>query len=157
MTDKPHQLSIELVPASAYGRNVREILTKTQWSIISKQVRSAAYDTCEICHSQDGQLDCHEIWFYNDNILTQKLIGLIALCKKCHGVKHFGLSELQGKRKETLLHFMKINNLSQIDAEKAIHKSFEIWEKRSQFQWKLDISKLKDYGIDIAKIQCKVK
>jgi len=48
---------------------------------------------------------------------------------------------------------MKVNNLSYKDAEESINKSFEVWEKRSQKQWKLDISILKDYGIDISKIK----
>jgi len=148
-----HRLSIELVPSSAFYKNCRQILTKVQWDILSKQVRSAVYDSCEICKIDHGQMDAHEIWFYDDHNLVQKLIGLQSLCKNCHGVKHFGFSQLQGKGAQTLRHFMKVNNLSYKDAEESINKSFEVWEKRSQKQWKLDISILKDYGIDISKIK----
>ena len=153
MNKRLYRLTLELVPSTAHYKNVRQILTKTQWDILSKQVRSAVYDTCEICGNDNGRTDCHETWFYDDHNLVQKLIGLQCLCKNCHGVKHFGFSQIQGKGERMLLHFMKINNLNRKDAEEAINKSFEVWKKRSQKQWKLDISILKDYGIDISKIK----
>lgn len=139
------------MPSSTFYRNVRAVLTKKQWSVISKQVRSEAYDICQICH--DHADDTHEIWFYDDHTVTRKLVGLRALCKSCHGVKHFGFSRIQGRGEQALQHFMKINELTRQEAEIAITKSFEVWQKRSQKQWKLDISILKDYGIDITKIK----
>jgi hypothetical protein len=144
-----HRLSIELVPASASYKNCRQILTKAQWDILSKQVRSAVYDTCEICGNDEGFHDCHEIWFYDDHNSIQKLIGLQSLCKNCHGVKHFGFSQIQGKGAQTLRHFMKVNNLSYKDAEESINKSFEVWGQRSKKRWTLDVSILSDYGIKI--------
>ena len=48
---------------------------------------------------------------------------------------------------------MKVNGLSREDAEAAIKKSFEVWRKRSEKEWTLDISLLSDYGIDISKIK----
>lgn len=142
-------MSIELIPSSAFGKNVRDILTSTQWSLLSKQVRSAAYDTCEICGNDNDQMSCHEIWFYDDHNLIQKLIGLQSLCRDCHSVKHFGFSQIQGKGAQTLRHFMKVNDLNRKDAEEAIEKSFKIWGQRSKKRWTLDVSILSDYGIKI--------
>ena len=74
---------------------------------------------------------------------------MIALCPNCHGVKHFGFSQLQGKGEQALQHFMKVNKLSRTVAEKEITKSFKIWQERSKNQWRLDISHLETYGIDV--------
>lgn len=155
MTKKAHRLSIELVPASCWMSNVRSAVTKAQWNKIRSEVASQAWDICQICGGVGPKhpVECHEIWFYDDDNLVRKLVGMIALCPNCHGVKHFGYSRTQGKRKETLHHFMKVNQLSEEEAEEAIAKSFETWEKRSKKEWKLDISLLQNYGIDVSKLK----
>jgi len=48
---------------------------------------------------------------------------------------------------------MKVNKLTENEAEEAIAKSFEVWEMRSKKKWKLDISLLEAYGIDTSKIK----
>src|ERR1700722_267423 len=99
------KLTIELVPSSSFYQNVRAVLSPAQWRTLSKQVRSEAYDICEICGASSEQsLDCHEIWNYDDKKQIQKLVGLRALCKKCHGVKHFGLSQIRGAGEQSLKH-----------------------------------------------------
>lgn len=143
-------LSLDLIPASSFGSNVRAIITRTQWSAISKHVRSQAYDTCQIC--QGEAVDCHERWSYDDSNGIQKLVWLIALCKRCHQVCHFGLARVQGKDKRARQHLMKVNNWTEKQAERHIKQSFEIWAQRSKKQWTLDISILNDYGIDVSKL-----
>ena|ERR1700693_3567728 len=146
------KLTLELVPASCFYKNVRQILTKTQWNILSRQVRSQAYDICEICHSNsEKSLDCHEIWEYNDTRLIQKLIKMIALCKNCHQVKHFGLARLQGREAYALQHFMKINKMQRKEAENYIQKAFMTWADRSQYNWSIDISILSNYSLKLTK------
>lgn len=78
---------------------------------------------------------------------------MLALCPDCHGVKHFGFSQIQGKSEAALQHYMKVNGLDREEAEKAIAKSFDVWAKRSEKEWALDISILSDYGVDISKIK----
>ena len=77
---------------------------------------------------------------------------MIALCPDCHGVKHYGYSQISGKGEQALLHFMKINELTLDQTTKEIKKAFEVWAERSKKEWVLDISLLKDYGIDITKL-----
>ena len=134
---------------------MRSEVTIAQWDHIRSEVSSKAWDVCEICGGVGPKhpVECHEIWFYDDRSLVQKLIGMIALCPACHGVKHFGFSRIRGKGEEALQHYMKVNGLSREDAEAAIKKSFEVWRKRSEKEWTLDISLLSDYGIDISKIK----
>lgn len=146
-------LDLELVPQTCFYANLRTILSKSQWSILSKQIRDQVYNICEICGSDQQPLDCHEKWQYDDKKQIQKLIKMIALCKKCHGVKHFGFSQMQGKGKEAINHFMKINNLTKKQAEQHIEMCFELWAKRSKKKWIVDISYLSNYGIDIKKLK----
>ena len=148
-------LKIELVPASSWFSNVRSAVTAKQWSSIRLKNISYAYNICEIC-SDPGEthpLECHEIWGYNDEKLIQKLIGMTALCKNCHMVKHIGLAQIQGKGEKAMKHFMKVNKMNKADAEKYISEQFIIWAKRSKSKWTLDISLLKDYGINVEKIE----
>lgn len=152
---KFHRLTIELVPETCWFSNVRSAVTKAQWNTIRERVSAAAWSVCQICGGVGPKhpVECHEIWFYDDHNLVRRLAGMIALCPDCHGVKHFGFSQIQGKGEQALQHFMKVNDLTREEAEAAIQKSFEVWAKRSKKEWALDISLLGDYGIDIAKIQ----
>ena len=143
------KLEIELIPQSTFGKNVRSSVTKNQWDIIRSQVYSKAYNICEICGDFENRTEAHEIWDFNEDLSIQKLIGMIALCPLCHSTKHFGLSELKGIRDKVLAHLMKINKISKKKAEKYIESQFLIWSIRSKKEWKLDLSILKDYGIDI--------
>lgn len=149
------KLTLELVPQTCWFSNVRAVVTKARWDIIRKQVASAAYDMCQICGGVGPKhpVECHEIWHYDDKNLIQKLTGMIALCPACHMVKHIGFARVRGKEEQAIHHLMKINKMTRKAAEAYVSKAFECWRKRSQQEWKLDISVLKDYGIDIAKIK----
>jgi hypothetical protein len=155
LSNKKHRLTIELVPSTCWFSNVRSVVSKAQWETIRSKVSAEAWGVCQICGGVGPKhpVECHEQWFYDDHNQVQKLIGMLALCPDCHGVKHFGFSQVQGKGEAALQHYMKVNNLDREEAEKAITKSFDVWAKRSLKNWTLDISILSDYGIDISKIK----
>lgn len=148
------KLEIELVPKSCWFSNVRSAVTKNQWNLIKSEISSKAWNLCEICSGVGPKhpVECHEVWHYDDNSLIQKLIKMIALCPDCHMVKHIGFAQVINKADYALNHFMKINQLNKVDAKKYIKQVFDIWEKRSLKKWKLDITLLKDFGIDIKKL-----
>lgn len=148
------KLSIELVPKTCWFSNVRSAVTKQQWDYIRSLVSDKAWNICEICGGVGPKhpVECHEIWHYDDKNQIQKLTGMIALCPDCHGVKHFGFSQIQGKGERAIKHFMKVNKFSKVKAEAFIFEAFKTWEQRSQKEWTLDISHLKEYGIDVDKI-----
>lgn len=149
------RLTIELVPRSSWMNNVRAVLTAKQWDSLRRIVADKAWNVCEICGGVGPKhpVECHEIWKYNEKTGIQKLEGMIALCPDCHSVKHFGFARISGKEEQTLKHFMKVNGLKKKEAEKAILAAFELWAKRSTLEWKLDLSVLKEYGIDISKLK----
>lgn len=150
-------LEIELVPSSSWFNNVRSALTKKQWDNLKSQVASKAWNVCEICGGVGPKhpVECHEIWDYDERNLIQKLVGMIALCPACHMVKHIGLAKLQGKGELAIKHLMKVNKMNKEDVEKYVTEAFQTWAERSKKQWKLDISHLSEYGIDLTKVICK--
>jgi 5-methylcytosine-specific restriction endonuclease McrA len=148
-------LTIELVPQSCWFSNVRSAVSKKQWDIIKREVSDKAYAICQICGDIGPKhpVECHEIWHYDDKKLIQKLNGMIALCPDCHMVKHIGLAQVRGQGEKALKHFMKVNKLKKIEAEKYIDEAFALWAVRSNNNWLLDLDHLKEYGIDITKIK----
>lgn len=144
------KLSVELVPQSSWGNNLRSEanIPKSEWDILRKKCYKDAGYVCEICGGKGNRhpVECHEKWGYDDQTKTQRLLGLIALCPTCHKAKHLGrtLSVDKGKDK-VLLHMMEVNEMSVDDLESYIVEVFMVWEERSKYAWSLDLSWL-DYA-----------
>lgn len=62
----------------------------------------------------------------------------------CHGTQHYQLSTTLGKQKEIDEHLMKIRQFSQSELEDHIKQAYEIYTKRSEQKWKLDLSMIED-------------
>lgn len=148
---KKLKLSIELVPRTCWYSNVRSIVTRKQWDELRKMVAAEAGYVCEICGGKGKKhpVECHEIWSYNGDTLVQKLEGLIALCPDCHSAKHFGLAEIMNKRDLVVKHLMKVNGITKTAVEKHIQQSFIQFSERSKQEWKLDVSLLEKFGINV--------
>lgn len=139
------KLNIELVPKTAWFKNLRNLVGNTRWDEIRKEVYKEYNYQCGICGTK-GKISCHEIWEYEDVNKIQTLIGYLALCDDCHNIKHIGLSKIRAGRGELNLsllikHFMKVNNCSLDDFNKHCEEAFRIWRERSHFKWKLNLSK----------------
>jgi len=149
------KLTIELVPRTSWGNNLRSAMTPKQWRALSGMVCDRAYNVCEVCGGvgPNHPVECHEIWEYNDRNHTQKLTGMVALCPDCHMVKHIGYARVQGKYEIALKHFMKVNGLKRKAAEDHVKAAFQIWRERNKNDWTLNISLLKRYGIDPDKLK----
>ena len=95
------KLLVELIPKKCWNSNVRSTLKTKQWNIIRFMSYEKARNKCEICHQtgiEQGfkhNVECHEIWEYDDKKRIQKLTGLISLCI-CM-TKHIGRAQ-QGKQ-----------------------------------------------------------
>jgi hypothetical protein len=137
------RLEIELVPKTIWNSNVRSFLTPKEWNKIRKRQYDKAGYKCEIC-SAEAKLHCHEKWQYEDEKHVQKLTGLMALCEKCHMIKHAGFSmhTEEGKRKydrnKLIEHFCKVNNCSEEGFLKHEKEAFDKWKERSMFKWEQD-------------------
>ena len=137
------KLEIELVPSSAWWKNLRAKITEKEWDMIRHETYLKYGYMCGICGSK-GRMNCHELWKYNDISHVQKLVGFIALCDMCHHVKHIGLAGIlasEGKLDygEVVRHFMRVNSCTSADFEEHKSREFMIWEERSRNKWKLDL------------------
>ena len=134
-------LTVELVPSTAWGDNLRSILTTEMWDTLRKQTYKSARYRCEICYSKGPKwpVECHEKWHYDDVNKIQTLTGLIALCPDCHSVKHLGFSHLQGNGQQAREHLATVNQWTQSETSQYIGLVFSQWEERSKHQWELKL------------------
>ncbi len=141
---KELKLTIELVPKSSFYHNVRSEVSTAIWDKIRKFVYKRANYKCEICGEQGDRhpVECHEIWEYFDarsDEGVQTLIKFIALCPRCHQVKHLGLSRIRGLEEQAIEHLININECTDEEASAYIDFSFEVWNERSQMEWEVDV------------------
>ena len=141
------KLTIELVPRTCWYSNVRSSVSVKQRDTIRRKCYESAGNRCEICNGvgKAHHVECHEIWEYNDTTHTQTLKGLIALCPTCHKVKHAGLAQLNGQMRLVEKQLMKVNAITENEAILTLNAAFNVWDRRSQYDWKLDISYLDTY------------
>ena len=141
-------LSLELVPKTCHYSSARTILTKKQWDIVRFMAYEEAGNKCKICKQLGKEqgfrhnLEAHEIWEYDDVNNIQSLIGLIALCPKCHLTKHIGRANAMGKQASIFEHIEKVNKWSHLEVLNHLVESFELYKIRSSHEWKLNITLL---------------
>lgn len=146
------KLDIELVPSSTWYVNLRTAFKSSAWSKIRKQVVARAKGRCEICNQKASRLECHEKWNYDTDKREQKLIDILALCCKCHHIKHFGRSLVNHEKEKINIdglvdHFMKVNNCSYAEFEKHVEDAFKEFHIRSREEWTVEISEVEKYLI----------
>ena len=143
-------LNIELVPSTVWESSLYRLLSKNIWNKIRNEHIQKHGRKCQICGVTNGVMNLHEIWNYDDEKYIQKLEGFILLCRLCHHVKHIGLAGIlasEGKLDydEVVEHFCKVNKCTKKGFEKHVDTAFEIWEKRSKYQWKQDFGKYAEF------------
>jgi len=83
---KKPKLFVELIPKTCHYSNVRTTVTIAEWDKIRNLSYAAANHKCEVCgdtgkkQGYKHDVECHEIWDYDDVNHIQKLVGLISLC-----------------------------------------------------------------------------
>jgi 5-methylcytosine-specific restriction endonuclease McrA len=139
-------LEIELVPRTAWCKNIRSEVSKSEWDRLRKAAYKKANYKCEVCGEKGPKhpVECHEIFHYDDEKQIQTLTGLVALCPNCHACKHIGLAQIRGNYDKARKHLAKVNKWSIEQAEKYIQEQFVLWSARSEYQWELDISWLRN-------------
>lgn len=139
------KLTIELIPESSWDNNLRSYLTSTQWDKVRRKCYREAEYKCEICGGVGPKhpVECHERWAFEKGEV--KLEGLIALCPACHEVKHIGRADNNGRGKQALAHFMKVNGTPHDESMQYIMQAFRVWRERSKQKWKLNVDYLEEY------------
>jgi hypothetical protein len=142
------RLTIELVPASSWRSNLKNILPRALWLKVRREVIEKSGNICAICGAH-GRLECHEVWEYDDNSHIQKLLGFLALCGQCHAVKHIGYTTLRRgggsfSMENLIKHFMKVNNCDRIMFNKHYKQALKTLQKRSRYDWEIIFKKQKE-------------
>lgn len=137
------KLTIELVPRPTWEWNARSELTKSQWDRVRRKIYLAAGHRCEVCGGKGSRhpVECHERWVYDEtkDPAVQTLIGLEALCPKCHMVRHIGNTIRLGLGDVAVAHMVKVNGITRDQALGMIDQAMTVWQRRSARTWVLDI------------------
>lgn len=133
-------LTIELVPKTGWNKNLRSMLSDTEWDRVRRETYTSAGYRCEICGGVGDRhpVECHERWEYDDEKHVQRLVGLVALCPLCHMAKHLGFAEMKGRMEDVAAHMMAVNGWTRDQFEEHRRKAFEVWKKRSARSWAVD-------------------
>lgn len=125
-------LRINLVPQPLWGKSLAHLMPN--WTEVRDKVCSCG--CCAICDTKTNQLHAHEVWKYDDDNHTVDLDDIIPVCENCHMVLHFGKANVDGKQKEALNWYCKVNGVSKEIARHQIKGAFEWWNIRSDYLWK---------------------
>lgn len=113
---------------------------RKSWDKIrERELRRAEYG-CEICKASEGVLECHEKWDYDEDTLTQRLIGYEVVCRDCDIVLHLGRVSCYGLLDKAEAHFVKVTGLTESDFKKVAEAAMEEWANRSKHTWHIDVS-----------------
>jgi len=163
------RLQIQLVPLLAWGRNVRAVVAGDTWEALRWHLGAAQYRPqflsidlpdrpyraklkCAHCKTEQKALDLHELWHYDDKNKVQRLIGLKAICSKCHLSTHMGYANATGRTEEALVNLAAVNGWTAQQAQEHSDRAFAVWERRASTQYTLDVSYLARFNIGPTKI-----
>lgn len=143
---KDLKLNIELLPKGTWGNDFSRTLAKKDWDVLRKVCYSKANHKCAICGFKTDDLDAHEVWDFDIETKTQTLKDIIAICSKCHGVKHIRNSQRLGFGENAKRHFMEVNKCNELEFAKHLAKAQIDFEERNKiYRWKM-IADLEKFG-----------
>lgn len=146
------KLTINMLPKGAWNNDFSKTLSKKDWDKLRQFALKRANGKCEICGFETNDLDVHEEWKFNTEKKTQTLKVIVAICSRCHGVKHFKNSVRLGYGEEAQEHFIKVNNCSEMEFASHLNKALlEYNERNSVYRWKIiaDLEKFGGSGIKV--------
>jgi len=148
-------LFVDLVPTSCWFTNVRSCVDQADWERLRRMITQRAGRRCECCHRGEDRdsrrwLEAHERWAYDEATRVQALRRLICLCTDCHTTTHFGLAEITGKADAAFVHLCAVTGMTVDQAAAHIDGAFNLWQRRSQRTWTLDLRILTSAGIRVA-------
>ena len=143
---KDLKLTIDLLPKGAWGNDLSKTLSSKDWDILRNYCYKRYKYKCAICGEQSDKLNAHEEWDFDIVNKTQTLKNIIALCPKCHGVKHMKNSERLGYGENAKRHFMTINNATEIEFANHYSQALLLFEERNNiYRWKI-VADLSNFG-----------
>lgn len=145
------KLTIDLLPKGAWRNDLSIILPKKDWNILREFALKRANGKCEICGYESNDLDVHEEWEFDIEEKTQILKDIIAICSRCHGVKHFRNSKRLGFEEEAKKHFIKVNDCNELEFATHLTQAEILFNERNEiYFWKMKLNLLKFGGKEIS-------
>lgn len=149
VTVKPNlpALTIDLVPKTVWGTNMKAELPDEDWDAVRTQTYERAGYRCEVCGDQGDKwpVVCQEEYQYDSESLSrnrQTFKGFVALCPACHKVKHAGRSIVDGGLKLVSSQLMRVNRWTHSESQMYLQKALSVWNERSLVEWEQDFSAL---------------
>ena len=141
-----HKVRMQLIPETSWYFNLRKVLPKADWDKLRRQVYAYHSYQCAGCGRGNVQLHAHEVWKFHNKSKTQKLIRLVCLCELCHGVEHFGHTEMQGGRyySRVVRHAIHTLGWSHEQLRRRREAAFNKWRQRNAYDWKVDFGPYKN-------------
>ena len=147
------KLTIEMLPKGAWNNDFSKTLPKKEWDIVREFCYKRANHKCEICGFETEDLDAHEVWEFDVRNKTQTLKDIIAICSKCHGVKHIRNSQRLGYGDNAKKHFLRVNNCSELEYAAHLTRAQLDFEERNKiYRWKI-VADLTKFGLKNATIK----
>lgn len=147
------RLRADVLPTSAWGSNLRGILSGSAWERLRKPVIEAAGLRCQICGAKPRTRapDCHEQWAFElrpahdaSLIPVQRLVRLVALCPGCHAVQHIGLAGLRDQMEQVRARLARLNHWDSGAVSADLRRAGQRFELLEQVPWDLDLRALSD-------------
>ena len=149
-----NDLFIDLIPKTSWFKNIRSCFSKKDWDIIRKYIYERVDYKCECCSKncfESNDLEAHERWSYDIDTETQKIMRIIALCKKCHLATHYGYCQVIGLTNVINKHIKEVKNINDEQLNNHINEAFNLWNMRNMYNWNLDLSMIENAGFKIKK------
>jgi hypothetical protein len=147
----------DLIPHTSWGSSLANMLTKTSWDKLRLPLIEQNNNVCEVCGTRHRSLDVHEVWSYampeqakikeaqqtgGVAFGVQTLEGLIAICKECHKIFHFGLANANGELEQVLSRLGAINGWSKQEVSTYYDLVADRYQQASSVYWGLDFSRV---------------
>lgn len=126
-------LTVSLIPKPNWGKDLAKTLPRRTWDQIRKQVYAQAEHLCVICGAT-GPLHADEVWDFDEEHVTQRLIEIRAICPDCHACKHWGRTQRVSPPAELerlSAHFCRVNNCDPTVFKAHATQAANDWRRRS--------------------------
>lgn len=145
-----YKLKIELIPQNCWNVSLRNLLKTSDWNTIRKEVYSASNYHCQICGEKFDTLDAHEVWDFDEQTHTRKLINIIGVCKACHTTIHFGRAQKLGFETAATEQFLKVNCCNLIEFKSYQLEILNNYRRLNEIDdWNLDLSYILNQGYEL--------
>jgi hypothetical protein len=143
-------IRVEMIPSSAFGASLYNLLTKDCWKAFRKTSLLRAGLACEVCGYGGEPVEAHEVWTYHSGDRkgwgVQRLRALLCLCHDCHEMFHPGLANVKGRSKVVRERLCAVNCWTDMEWSEFSVECDRDFARRSTKSWQMDLSQFAEFG-----------